>query len=52
MSIAKHFVGGCGAVSLIYGVWQIYVPAGWIFAGLLLIYLSLVIDKETDHGHR
>ena len=52
MAFAKHFVAACGELFLVYGVRMIYVPLGWIFADLLLIYLSLVIDKETDHGHR
>lgn len=34
------------------GVFQIYVPAGWMFSGLALLFIAYVTDSEGTTGDR
>ncbi|WP_369115066.1 hypothetical protein AB4X16_12715 [Edwardsiella tarda] len=38
-------VGVGGALSLTYGVWRIYPPAGFIVAGLLCLVWSFLVSR-------
>lgn len=35
--------GFFGSIALVYGIWQIYAPAGWITLGLLAITRDVVV---------
>jgi hypothetical protein len=35
-----------GLATVVYGVWSIYHPAGFITLGVLLFLLSLILDRE------
>jgi len=41
MSYARDALAVTGSGCLVFGVWSIYRPAGWIAAGILLLALSL-----------
>lgn len=34
--------GFFGSAALVYGIWQVYVPAGWICLGLLMVTRDVV----------
>lgn len=35
----------CGAASLAYGTFQIWIPAGWIITGILFILSAIIWSK-------
>lgn len=37
-----------GLAAVVYGVWLIYHPAGFIVAGILLVLFSLLIDRHKE----
>jgi len=41
VGLIKEFLLIVGFFSLVYGVWQIYIPAAWIIGGLLLLYVGI-----------
>lgn len=47
-SMVAHlfFLVGLGAVA--YGVWLIYRPAGFIFAGLEMMWLAFLVSAEEN----
>lgn len=45
MTLALYVLG---LLLIVFGVWSIYHPAGFIVAGLLLFALSMVLDRHKD----
>jgi hypothetical protein len=46
-SIGRDVAGLVGAVSLSYGAWLVYRPAGFIVAGMLLIAGSILASRSS-----
>jgi hypothetical protein len=47
MKVVKHAVCLFGCAAVVYGVWLVYHPAGWIIGGAMAFYISLMIDKSS-----
>jgi hypothetical protein len=46
--VLRELSGLGGAASTVFGVWQIYPPAGWITGGLFLIAAAVVFARAGD----
>jgi fatty acid desaturase len=50
--LALPMVGLLAALAIVYGAWQVYPPAGWIVAGLLVLADVIhVYRQHTRGGH-
>lgn len=45
-----HALLFAGVAAIVYGVWAIYHPAGFIAGGLLASATALLIDRLKDKG--
>ncbi len=43
----RDVVGITGSALVIYGVWQIYVPAGYILAGLVMVVAAILLARRS-----
>ena len=42
---AKHLLFLSGLTAITWGVWQWWMPAGWIVGGVFLVLVSFVLDR-------
>ena len=43
-------LGFAGASAIAYGAWLIYVPAGFLIGGVLLMALSILIGRKLERA--
>lgn len=46
-ALARDAIGIVGAASVVFGVWQIYVPAAYIAGGLILVAVALAWARRA-----
>ncbi|TPM19785.1 hypothetical protein [Mesorhizobium sp. B2-3-6] len=46
-ALLRDLVGIAGAGSIVYGIWQIYVPAAFIAGGIILTGAALVLARRA-----
>jgi hypothetical protein len=44
--------GIVGPVAIVYGVWSIYEPAGWVVAGLVLWAFDILSSRQAPKPER
>jgi hypothetical protein len=47
-TLLRDLVGIAGAGSIVYGIWQIYVPAAYIAAGLMMSAAALILARRAS----
>ncbi|MBX5253328.1 hypothetical protein HJC03_23450 [Rhizobium sp. NLR4b] len=46
-ALVRDAIGLAGAVAIAYGAWLIFVPAGFIVAGVLMIVFALLLAPRS-----
>ena len=46
--VILDLAGFCGAGSIAYGAWLIYVPAGFLVGGVLMMALSILFGRRLE----
>ncbi|CAH2399206.1 hypothetical protein [Mesorhizobium ventifaucium] len=47
-TLLRDLVGISGAASIVYGIWQIYVPAAYIAGGIILTGAALLLARRAS----
>jgi small neutral amino acid transporter SnatA (MarC family) len=47
-TLLRDLVGIAGAGSVVYGIWQIYIPAAYIAGGLMLTGAALLLARRAS----
>ncbi|MER8762882.1 hypothetical protein [Mesorhizobium sp. M0968] len=47
-TLLRDLVGIAGAGSIVYGIWQIYVPAAYIAGGIMLTGAALLLARRAS----
>jgi hypothetical protein len=48
--VVADALGFAGAGAIAYGAWLIYVPAGFLVGGVLLMALSMLIGRKLERA--